>query len=291
VNEDWTVATPDARLKALFLEKEEALYLALARASFTVDELRLAARDRALEFLSHKGLTSAAGTARMEGAALALTQAPLFRTSSGEWISLLALADAVARGEKVAVMNKRFLAPDVGDAMVLEAADLHAPWVDALKGVLGPASIERITDFTVWKRARAEVDPPTGTPLHRGLVRLRRQLKLLRAGALGRLTPEDLEDVKLSSAKLKRRVEYDPARKLLLLDADDAHLTRALEEVPARPERLYVLLVACYGEVNRALERITDAHEAHLLTAMAVHLASNPEHLSPTPASADKEDA
>ena len=292
VNEDWTHAKLDARLSAIFVAKEEELYLALPRAAESSAEyLRLAVRDRALEFLAHKGLTSAAGIARMTGAAEALTRTPVFRTTGGEWVSLVALADEVARGQKVAVMPKRFLSPDVGDALVLQCESLEAWWVDALKGVLGPASVERISDLAAWKRERAESDPQTGTPLHRGLVKLRRQLKLLRAGALGKLTPDDLEDVRLSSAKLKRRVEYDAARKLLLLDAADPHVTRALEEMPARPERLYVLLVACYGEVNRALERITDAHEAHLLAAMAVHLASNPEHLSPAPASADKEEA
>jgi len=42
---------------------------------------------------------------------------------------------------------------------------------------------------------------------------------------------------------------------------------------------LWVLLAALFGLVNRALERVTDDHEAQLLLALARHLASNPKLL------------
>jgi hypothetical protein len=292
VNEDWTRARPHARARELIAEVTEQLYLALARTAESASgDLRAVIRDHALAFLVWRGMASAAAIERMTGAAQALTRAPVFRTSGGEWVTLSALADHVMRGDKVGILEKRFLTPDVGDGLVLEAADPRAPWVHKLKDVLGPASLERIEDLPDWKRERAEADPASGTPTLKGLVKLRRQLKLLRAGALGRLTPEEIKDVRLSTAKQKRRVEYDAQRKMLLLDANDPQVVRALDEMPLRPERLYVLLAACYGEINRALLHITDEHEADLLASMAIHLASNPEHLSPAPAEADKEPA
>lgn len=301
VNDDWTRARPDAKLKALLEERVEALYLALAKnAERAEPNVRAAMRERALQLWEARGLKYAAGLEQLTGAALALTRAPLFKTTAGEWVTLAALADQVARGEKVGMLAGRWaplsllgsaglFTPDVGDALVLEVDDLGEVWAARLREVLGPASVDRITDLEAWRRDRAEADPKQGTPAHKGLSRLRRQLKLLRAGALGKLTPDELEDVRLSTAKLKRRVEYDAKRKVLLLDGNDPQVVRALEEAALRPERLFVLLAASYGEINRALHRITDHHEADLLMSLAVHLASNPSHLSPAPAAEEKE--
>lgn len=290
VDEEWKEGRPDAKLKALVAEWVEALYHALAREAERAEpSARAAMRERALELWGARGLKHAAGVEQLSGAAQALTRAPLFKTTGGEWVTLAALADHVVRGEKVGLLEKRFFAPDVGDALVLEVEGPSGGWAERLKDVLGAGAVERVTNLELWRRERAEADPKPGTPALRGLVRLRRQLKLLRAGALGKLTPDELEDVRLSTAKLARRVEYDPRRKVLLLDGNDAQVVRALEEAALRPERLFVLLAASYGEINRALHRITDHHEADLLMALAVHLASNPTHLSPTPAAEEKE--
>jgi hypothetical protein len=289
VGDDWLSARPDAKLQTLIAEHVEALYLALARrAEKAGSGEREPLRDLTLQFLSHRGMNNAAAFGRMTGAAEALARVPLFQSQQGEWLTLAALAEHVMRGEKVGILARRLLAPDVGDALVLRAERLDDPWLGPLKEVLGPASLEKIDDVGRWQRVRAEADPATGTPAMKALTRLRKQLRLLRAGALGRLTPDELEDVRLSTASLERRVEYDPARKLLLLDGNDPQVLAALEEAAQRPERLWVLLAACYGEVNRALERITDAHEADLLAALAVHLASNPEHLAPAAATTEK---
>ena len=74
-------------------------------------------------------------------------------------------------------------------------------------------------------------------------------------------------------------MRYDEARKLVLLDPGHPDIARALTELGTRPERLWVLLAALFGLVNRELERVTDADETQLLMALAGHLASNPKLL------------
>lgn len=285
VNEEWTRARPGAELQAILRDGVEALYGALAAQVQSLSaEHRAQARARALELLAHRGMTHATALDRMTGAAQALSRAPLFRTPGGDWLTLAALADHVARGERVGIVARRFFKPDTGDALVIEAEALDALWLEALARVLGPRSIERIEDVEEWKRERAEEDPQSGTPLLKGLTRLRRHMKLLRSGALGQLSPKDLEDVRLTTARPRRAISYDRARQLVLLDGADPAIVRALTEATSRPERLYVLLTAIYGEVNRALEHVTDEHEADLLGALAVHLAANPGHLHPADA-------
>jgi len=77
-------------------------------------------------------------------------------------------------------------------------------------------------------------------------------------------------------------VHYDAKRKMVLLDAEHPQVKKALGEAKQRRERLYVLLAAVYGAINRALERITDQHEAQLSAALAAHLAANPQLLEPS---------
>ena len=93
-------------------------------------------------------------------------------------------------------------------------------------------------------------------------------------------TPDELEDVKLSRAGGGTALRYDRKRKLVLLDPEHPDLSRTLKEAQQRPERIWVLIAAVFGLVNRELENVTDAQEAQLLMALAGHLASNPKLLA-----------
>jgi hypothetical protein len=65
-----------------------------------------------------------------------------------------------------------------------------------------------------------------------------------------------------------------------LLDPDHPDIARALKEAQQRPERIWVLIAALFGLVNRELDHVTDAHEAQLVVALAGHLAANPKLLA-----------
>ncbi|MEW5742930.1 MAG: hypothetical protein AB1938_28705 [Myxococcota bacterium] len=282
VNEAWTEARPTPAQETALRQAVDAAYGELAKKAAGLPEAhRAAARQLALEFLRGHGVTSAGHLDRLTGVAASLARAPLFHTIDGREVTLRMVADEVLTRGKVAVLQRRLLKPDVGDALVLEAELLHEPWLEALGRVLGSAQVERVVDFDAWKLRQAEADPPKDTPEWGGLERLRREVRLLRAGALGRLTPHELEDVRLSRAGGKRPLRYDKKRKLVVLDPDDEAVHRALVEYRARPERLFALAAAVYAAVNRALDHLTDEHEADLLLALAGHLAANPKLLEP----------
>ena len=282
VDDGWTRARPTPAQVTAIRQAMESVYGELAKRAGEVTEAhRPAVLERVLAFLRHAGVTSAAHLDRMTGAAAALARVALFRTVDGRVVALRAVADEVLTRGKVPVMKRRLLKPDVGEAFVLEAEALNEPWVEALLRLLGEGVVERVDDVAAWRAARAEVDPPKDTPEWRGLERLRREVRLLRAGALGRLTPGELEDVRLSRAGGKAPLRYDRKRKVVLLDPDDEGVRRALVEYRSRPERLFALVAAVYGAVNRELDHVTDAHEAELLLALAGHLAANPKLLEP----------
>ncbi len=282
VNDDWTRATLTGAQKAAIQEQVDLLFGALERATagFGAGK-RAAAAEHVLRYLGRAGVTAPSHLDRLGGVAAALQGASVFRTVDGRWVSLRAVADEVLARGQVAVLPRSFFSPDVGDALVLEAATLDAPWVRQLGAVLGAGNVARVEDAAAWREARAEADPLEGTPELSGLRALRREVKLLRAGALGQLTPDELEDVKLRRSAGKVAVTYDARRKVALLDPSHAGVARALAQAGARPERVFVLLAAVFGAVNRALERVTDAHEAELLLALAGHLAANPRRLDP----------
>lgn len=282
VNDDWTQARPTPAQVTAIRQAMESVYGELAkRASLLSEAQRPLARTRVLEYLHQSGVKSAAHLDRMASAAASVAKAPLFATVDGRAVSLRAVADEVMTRGRVAVLQKRFFRPDVGEHFVLEADALDEPWVEALARVFGDGQVERVEDVARWREGLKEADPPKDTPEWSGLERLRREVRLLRAGALGRLTPGDLEDVRLARAGGKVPVRYDRRRKLVLLDPDDEQVRRALVEYRSRPERLFALVAAVYGVVNRALDHITDAHEADLLLALAGHLAANPKLLEP----------
>jgi hypothetical protein len=283
VDETWTQAKlgPDLREHIAHVVNEVCLKLARSVPDLA-DEPRVQARDTVMAWLAHSGVKAPQHLERLTGGAQALACAAVFETVEGEWVSAVALAGELSRRGKLAVFKRTLLTPDTLGALVLEAQTLEDGWLDTLEELLGKGSVERVSDPKAWREVVREEDPPKGSPELRGLERLRRDVRLLRVGALGQLAPDDLEDVRLKGLGGKGApVKYDVKRKLALLDADHAHVKRALAEASTRRERLYVLLLAMYGAINRALERITDQHEEQLAQALAAHLASNPQLLAP----------
>lgn len=269
VNEGWTHANVTRQLKAKLDEAAEELFTLLA--ARTGDQE--ATRPIALAYLSHQGVKSAAHLDRLSGAGRALIAAPLFLTEGGQWVSLQAIAGA----RRIPIFEKAWRSRDTGGELVLRAESFDAPWVSALDDLIG--GVQRVKNVDQWRKQLAERDPPDDSPSGRGLSKLRMAVKLLRAGALGHITADELEELRVRNGGLDAPVTYDSLRKVVLLDGSDPAIARALQEIPRRPERVYVLLAAIYGCVNRALDRITGDDEAELLLALARHLAANPKVL------------
>ncbi len=282
VDETWRKATLTKSQRDAIAHHVDTLNELLARTVPQLDRAqRLVARDHVLMRLEHAGVKAPLHLERLNGAVLSLAAARVFETLEGDWVSALGIAEEVRRRGKVAVFAKSLFKPDTSGALGLITNALDAPWLDMLEKVLGGSSVERVKDRSAWRERLREEDPPKGSPELWALDRLRRDVRLLRAGALGQLSPEDLEDIRLKPLGGRGApVQYDKKRKVALLDSDHGQVKRALAEAATRRERIYVLLAAMYGAINRALERITDEHEAHLLGALAAHLAANPRLLS-----------
>lgn len=281
VDADWKTFALTRPQRAALRAEVDQLYVALAAAA---PQLRTARREQALEYtlarLGELGVEAPGHLERLEGAARAQAEAPWFETVQGERVNLLAVAAEVTTRQRVAVTAERALATVARDELVLHASSLEAPWLDALGARFGKTRVWRVPSVAAWNAAKVEAEPLDGTPEALGLRLLRRELRLLRAGALGRLTPEDLEDVRLHRAGGAVPVRYARQRKLVLLDPEHPLIARTLAEAKARPERLFVLLATVFGHVNRELKHVTDEHEAQLLLALAGHLAANPKLLS-----------
>jgi hypothetical protein len=271
VSADWTSATLTHAQRDLIAAEVAQLFGALAEAvpSLSTQERALASRW-ALEYLNDEGVQSAAQLDRLRDVQAALADAPFFVTLEGERVTLREVASEVLSRGKVAVLPSN---SSVKSGEVLAIAGPAA----GLEGVLGKAKVWRITDPEEWEREVREADPREGTPELIALRFLRKELRLLRAGALGSLTPDELEDLKLERAGGRVPLRYDVKRKLVLLDPAHPDVARALSEPVARPERLWVLLTAIFGLINRELHHVTDAHEVKLLMALAGHLATNEE--------------
>jgi hypothetical protein len=282
VNDDWTVAQPTRAQRGLIKAQVERLFQSLAEnASSFGDADRELAAAWALRFLSDLGVEAAGHLDRLAtGAGRELVDAPLFLTVEGERVTLRTVASEVSSKERVAVLSRSAGVPDGVLSCVLATSTFDAPWLAALEDVLGKSKVWRVTELEAWQRVVREADPLEGTPELQGLRALRREVRLLRSGALGQLTPDELEDVKLSRAGGGTALRYDRKRKLVLLDPEHPDIGRSLKEAQQRPERIWVLIAAVFGLVNRELERVTDAQEAQLLLALAGHLASNPKLLA-----------
>lgn len=242
---------------------------------------RHAARQHALDFFAHHGLERALHVERLQGAAALLAGTPLFPTIGGAWASLQSLAQEVAQHGQVPAIAKRFFTPDVGDFLVLEPDALDDHWLGALERVLGKGTIDRVHDAKAWRRSVDELDPATGTPERHGLEQVRRHVRLLRAGALGVLGPEELKAVRVHRGDGSKVVRFDARRRVALLDLEHPLARESLAQARARPERVFVLVLAIFGAINRAFHHVTDAHEAELQLALARHLRANPELLEP----------
>jgi hypothetical protein len=289
VDAEWKTARPTAEMKATLAAEVDRLFAAMAReVQNWSEEKRAVALRHALRWLAWKGVRAPEHLDGLGPVGDALAAAPFFPMLGGGWLDLRTLIAEVLRAGRVPVFVKSFFAPDTMGELALQATRLDAPWLDALDGAFGRKIVDRVRDAKAWKLARAEADPPSGTPLLEGLNRLRKETRLLRAGVLGHLTPDDLIDVKLVKASGREPVRYDVKRKLALLDSETPEVVRALEQWRTHPERVFVLLASIYGAVNRALDRVTDEHEAQLLLALAAHLGENPERLHARGAEGDK---
>ncbi len=281
VNDDWTSAQPTRAHRSAIHAEVEQLFAALAAIAASLGEgEREVALVWVLRFLLDNAVATAGQLDRLSGVAQVLADAPLFLTVEGSRVSLRAVAAEVSARERVAVLRRSAGAPQGVVTCVLATSSFDAPWLEALEAFFGKKKVWRVTDLEEWQRAVREADPFEGTAQLQGLRFLRREVRLLRAGALGRLTPDDLEDVKLSRAGGVVAMRYDKKRKLALLDPDHPDVARTLREAAQRPERIWVLIAALFGLVNRELEHVTDAHEAQLLIALAGHLAANPKLLA-----------
>lgn len=277
VDEQWEQLQPSPELASLLEQKVDALFLQLARAAAELGSSeRKAAARYALRCLARAGMSSAAHLDRLQGPASALAGAPLFQTCDGRWVDLRSIAEWVLRHGSVEAVRPSLLGGEVEGELVLAAEDLAARWLDELEALLGSGRVVRLQSLDQWRRERSERDPEPGSPLRQGLTRLRKELKLLRAGALGHLSPDELGQLRLCRAGGGTPIRYDPTRRTVLLDPQAPGVEQALSEAGRRPERLYVLLAAIYGAVNRELERITFEHEAELVSALASHLTANP---------------
>ncbi len=281
VNDDWTAAEPTRAQRSLIKLQVERLYseLATCAPSFDDAERELAAAWM-LRFLLEGAVATRGQLDRLTGCAQQLAEAPLFLTVEGEKVNLRAVAGEVSSRERVAVFERRLGVPEGVVSCVLSTSSFAAPWLEAVEEFLGKTKVWRVTGLEAWENTVREADPLEGTPELLGLRFLRREVRLLRSGALGALTPDDLEDVKLSRNGGGTALRYDRKRKLVLLDPEHPDIARSLKEAQQRPERLWVLIAAAYGLVNRELQHVTDAHEAQLLLALAGHLASNPKLLA-----------
>ncbi|MDP2273306.1 MAG: hypothetical protein Q8K32_21385 [Archangium sp.] len=279
VNDDWTAAEPTRAQRSAIRAEVERLYAEVTATSLG-DGDREIALAWVLRFLLDNVVATAGQLDRLKHVAQVLADAPLFLTVEGERVSLRSVAAEVNAREKVAVLRRDAGVPKGVVSCVLAASSFTAPWLSALEEFFGKTKVWRVTDLEEWQRSVREADPLEGSAELQGLSFLRREVRLLRAGALGRLTPDDLEDVKLSRAGGAVAMRYDRKRKLALLDPDHPGVARTLKEAAQRPERIWVLIAALFGLVNRELEHVTDAHEAQLLIALAGHLATNPKLLA-----------
>lgn len=281
VNAEWTSATLTRAQQEWIADEVDALFGQLAEQFPSLDKAeRDLARDFALRHLANE-LEGKFNLERLDEGALSVARAPLFQTTDGLRVSLEEVNSTARAWGRVALFEAGLLVPHREGVLSLVCESFDRPWVGALEALIGKSRVWKVTDRGAWEAEVREADPPTETPLARGLALLRKEMRLLRAGALGSLTPNELDDVRLSRGEDAGPMRYDAARKLMLLDPEHELIQRSLTELGTRPERLWVLLAAIFGHVNRALDRVTDEHEAALALTLAGHLAQNPKLLEP----------
>jgi hypothetical protein len=273
VDDRWSRALLGAEQTAFVSDRVAALFAELA--GELPEKRRPVAAAYALRYLVHAGVSDASHLDRLAGVVDRLARAKIFETSDGRWVDLRSIADRLLRGGEVPLLDDS-LSPDAaaGD-VVLKGG----PWIAELGAVLGGKGLRRLQSRKEWRAFQAEADPDAGTPLHAGLLRLRREANLLRADALGVLDPGELVAVRVRRGDGRVPIDYDTARGIAFVDPEHAAVRHALE-CADRPDLVYVLLAAIYGAVNRALDRVTDRDEARLAGSLLSHLATNPGLLS-----------
>ncbi len=279
VSDDWTEARPTAAMRRVVADQIDLLFGRLAELDdrLAPAERRLAA-GYVLRFLDAHGVSAPSHLDALPAGIWRLASCKLFWTCDGRWVDLRSIAGRVLRRGRVAMVNESIRQVEVAGDVVLRTESLDGRDREALEKVLGRGALSRMT-LGVWRAGRTEEDPEEGSPLQEGLQKLRRESRLLKAGSLGRLTGDELKEIKLQRKGGKVPIRYDATRQMAALDPEHPLVKAALEESVRRPDRIYVLLAAIYGAVNRALERITDEDERRLVSGLVGHLAANPNLL------------
>jgi len=284
VEDNWSRALLDDGARRKIADWVSSLYQALAeKAAAFLPRAREVASLYALRRLSHLGVRAPQHLDRLPLPADTLTRGPFFVTADGRRTHLRAVADLVLASRVVSVIGgpiDRDTERESGGEMALRASAVDVPWVAALESLLGKGCLALFPKASAWRTHRREREPEPSDPLAIGLSLLRREARLLRSDATGRLSESELRDVLLHRGDGARPIRYDAERGVALLDPAHAAVMQALVEAPARPERLYVLVAAIYGAINRALERVTDEDEIRLAGALLEHLAANADPAS-----------
>jgi hypothetical protein len=280
VDAEWRLTALGDAERAFIQGAVDGLFAALAAAAPRLEgELREAAAVYVLRYLGDPTRPPPA-----TGPGAALLHLKLFVTPDERLVDLAAVVERVMRYGAVGVVDVEISARELRGDVVLRASNLAAPWVQQLQASLGEARVELSVDADVWRARRLEEDADAATPLGAGLRRLRAEAEILRAAACGGLQPGELVAIKLHRHDRGGAVSYDARRGVVLLDPDEPLVRETLAGAATQPAQLYVLLAAIFGAINRALERVTDEHEARLAAALLAHLDANPTLLDATTA-------
>ncbi len=277
VNNLWTDSQLTESMQRQIAAEVDALYglLATKITTFSPKERTWASRH-VLNVWRFHGVSTPGHLSALTGHARALADAPLFETARGEWVPLSAIASQYERSGPIAVLSDGAGDKAFDGLLLMRPGKRHGfDVVNGLATLFGRRLFKPYASSGELKRELDEADPPDGTDLKRGLVRLRRLAKLLAGPSLGRLHPETLTEVRVHRGKNGHPVEYQAERGAALLNLNVPSVARALETATAHPERLYMLLLSIYGAVNRALADVTDDDEARLSSALLKHLAAN----------------
>lgn len=281
VDPDWTEARLDEGARAFLRDRVRELFEQLAdRGGALEPALRPSALAYVLRLLRREGVEGPEALDRVSGTADRLARLKLVETADGSWIDVRTVA-AAALVAPVAVVPGPLDPAEVAGVVVLRVRPASAAWLPRLEAVLRPDRVQRHDRVDAWREEHALREPAPEDPVARGLLRLRRSADLLRADAFGRLGKAELAEVRVLRGDGAEPVVYDPKRRRVALDLGDPLVHRALAEAEARPDRVFALLAAIYGAVNRELEEVTDADEGRVSGALLDHLAANPHLLAP----------
>ncbi len=264
----WRLADAD-RTRALAFG--DLLHVELAaRAAELPPGRRPAAARVVLSWLAERGAKGPQSLDVGGDVGATCARAPLFLASGGRWVSLRALADHVVRRGALDVIPADAAGDEVTEIVLVAPRRADPPWLGPLEALLG-GNLRRFPTVEAWRRHRRDAEPDESDPLFHGLQRLRAEAEHLRAGAFSRLGPRELAHLRLRRAGGARPVIYEPTQAIAFLDPEHEAVAAALADAASRPDRLYVLLAAIYGAVNRWLDHVTDEDEATACGALLDH--------------------